>query len=172
MKRKGFYRLSALALALVFVLGLLPITTASAAPQLEDPNVTYLAEENQLFAANNLVAGKAATLYIPIINRGSDEATNLSCELPYSGDPLAFPFESTTQAAVSAKAYKKFDPAENNGKGALVDWDGSSLKEGERAWFELSGVTALSSLSQGSLQLVFTMNCDGLSAPQQIKMTV
>ncbi len=172
MKRKALSRFGALALALAVLACLLPIAPAAAAPQLEDPTVTYLKEENELLEANMLVAGKEATLYIPTINRGDAPATGLSCELPYSGDALAFPFESDQQASLKAVPFKKYDPAGNDGKGALVDWDGASLAEGERGWFKLSGAKALASLTQGSLQLVFSITCAEDPAPQQIKMTV
>ena len=173
MKRKGLSRLLTLAAALAVLACLLPLgRVAAAAPQLQDPNVTYLDEENALLAGNAIVAGKDAKLYIPIINRGDVPANSLQCVLPYSGDPVAFPFESSTLADVNAVPYKKFDPSANGGSGGLVDWDGTTLAVGERAWFELTGVKALTSLTQGSLQLVFEVFCAGSSAPELIKITV
>ncbi|MDO4572546.1 MAG: hypothetical protein Q4C13_04190 [Clostridia bacterium] len=172
MKHKGLLRLTALLAAAAAVICLWPgAALANNAPQLESPSVTYLREENAFIDDNMLVAGKEATLYIPVINRGDAAASNIVCELPYSGDALAFPFESAAQANAVAAPFKKYDPAGNNGAGELVDWDGASLGAGERAWFQLTGFTALASLAQGSMELVFQVSfAEG--GPVNIKLTV
>lgn len=169
MKHRGILRLVALTAVAATLICMLPAASlADPAPRLEQPSVTYLNEENDLLADNMLVAGKEATLYIPIINRGDATAVSPTCVLPYSGDPGVFPFDGT--ANVSATPYKIYDPTGNNGKGALKDWDGAELKPGERAWFKLTGVKALASLSQGNMPLVFNVTCNGLTS--MVAMTV
>ncbi len=173
MRHKYFARIAALLAIVITAVCLTPATVwADSGVQLQDPSVTYLDEENALLEGNTLVAGKDVTLYIPVINRGGVTASSITCELPYSGDALAFPFESSTQAAVQASAYKKYDAAANDGKGGLVDWTDDSLAAGERGWFQLSGVKALASLSQGNMQLVFNLNYDGAAAAQTVRLTV
>ncbi len=150
MRNMKKLRLLAFLLALTLALTALPLYAALADDAghivlFED--VTDDTEKSYLETVSG-APGDTITVYVPILNKNLANATNIQCALPVSTDAAAFPFDAA--ADLSASALKKWDDTNKE----LVNWDGSALAQGERAYFKVSG-KLLSTLTAGNYYLPF-----------------
>jgi hypothetical protein len=105
-------------------------------------------------------AGDSVTIYVPVLNKNLDSATNLTCALPVVDDAAKFPFvkNSETEIARDVPRHQKWDATDEK----LISWDGN-LAVSERAYFKMTA-TLLSTLTPGDYYLPFVVSySDGSS---------
>ncbi|HRX58866.1 MAG TPA: hypothetical protein P5075_08845 [Eubacteriales bacterium] len=134
-------------------------------------DISDVAETEYLQTANGLPGGDI-TIYVPIKNTGSGTATELTCSIPVSDDPEAFPFSMSDETAteLTGAGFKKVDSTDDN---ALVNWSADTLLSGEHAYFKVTG-TLLSSATSGDKTLTFTITYqyDGTECTDTVQVPI
>jgi hypothetical protein len=95
----------------------------------------------------------------------------MTCEIPVSGNPDAFPFvnENETTVSFTANPYRKVDSTDST----LKKWNGDELLDGEHAYFKLD-ITILSGATSGYKTLTFNVNYtyNGAACTDTVEVTM
>jgi hypothetical protein len=93
------------------------------------------------------------TIYVPIINKNLENATDLKCTLLYPAAPDATVFPFTDTADIKAGAHQTWNATDEK----LESWNGGSLAISERAYFKMTA-TLLPTLTAGDYYLPFVIS--------------
>jgi hypothetical protein len=173
MRKFSNIRFTALALAFALVLAALPALALAGAGNIvlfDGTGIVDTTETEYLSIAAGH-PGDSISIYVPIKNVGGDTATDLTCEIPVSGNPETFPFvnESDTATSFTADSYKKVDSSTSK----LAKWDGNELLADEHAYFKLD-ITILPDATEGYKTLTFTVgyNYGGAACTDTVAVTM
>lgn len=115
--------------------------------------------------------GDSISIYVPVKNVGGSTATDMTCEIPVSGNPDTFPFVNDNETTVSftANPYQKVDSSTSK----LKKWSGDELFDGEHAYFKLD-ITILPDATSGYKTLTFNVNYSygGASCTDTVEVTL
>ncbi len=173
MRKNSKIRFAALAVAFALIVTALPAATLAG-----DGNIITFDGEGIVDTAETAYLATAAghpgdtiSVYVPVKNVGGSTATDMTCEIPVSGNPDEFPFvnESETATSFTAKPYQKVDSSTS----ALKKWSGDELLDGEHAYFKLD-ITILPGATSGYKTLTFTVNYSygGASCTDTVDVTL
>ncbi len=173
MRKNSRVRFAALALAFALAVVMLPVATLAGDGNIiafDGTGIVDTAEGDYLAIAAGH-PGDTISIYVPVKNAGGSTATDMTCEIPVSGNPDEFPFvnESETDTSFTAKAYQKVDSTTS----ALKKWGGDELLADEHAYFKLD-ITILSSATSGYKTLTFNVNYTygGASCTDTVEVTL
>jgi len=172
MRKNSKIRFAALAVACALIVTALPAALA------DDGNIVAFdgegivdTTETEYLAIAAGHPGDSISIYVPVENVGESTATDMTCEIPVSGNPDEFPFvnDSETDTSFTAKAYQKVDSSTST----LESWGGDELLDGEHAYFKLD-ITILASATSGYKTLTFNVNYtyDGASCTDTVEVTL
>ena len=155
MRNSKKMKLFALLLAVTLLLTALPLSAALAADAGHIDLFKDVSDDTEKSYLQTVTGapGDKITVYIPIINKNLENATDVKCTLlyPAAPDDSVFPFTDT--ANIVAGAHQKWNATDEK----LESWNGGSLAISERAYFKMTA-TLLSTLTAGDYYLPFVIS--------------
>ena len=171
--RKNRIRFAALMIAFTLIATALPVAALAGDGNIiafDGEGIVDTAETGYLATAAGH-PGDSISVYVPVKNVGGSTATDMTCEIPVSGNPDTFPFVNDNETTVSftATPFRKVDSTTST----LQKWNGDELLDGEHAYFKLD-ITILPGATSGYKTLTFDVNytCGGASCTDTVEVTL
>lgn len=173
MRKNSKTRFAAFAMAFALIVTALPAVALAGDGNIIAFDGTGIVDttETEYLAIAAGHPGDSISIYVPVKNVGGSTATDMTCEIPVSGNPDTFPFvnDNETTASFTANPYQKVDSSTSK----LKKWSGDELLDGEHAYFKLD-ITILPDATSGYKTLTFNVNYSygGASCTDTVEVTL